>query len=80
MLEAVDTGGFACQRDKDPNFHHDFAIAGLLNQRGYFMYFRPHRESSTAEGAVDFFSVAHLSSHGKARLDELRAANAQGEE
>jgi hypothetical protein len=79
VLEAIDGGGFASQKGKDANFHQNYSVARLLNQRGYLMDFRPHRESSTAEGAVDFFSVAHLSSHGKARLEELQAANGQGE-
>jgi hypothetical protein len=79
MLEAIDGDGFASQRDKSANFHQSYSLALLLNQRGYLMDFHPHRESSTAEGAVDFFHVAHLSSRGKERLKELQAANGQGE-
>lgn len=80
LLEAIGDRAVVYQRGKSESFEHDFAIAGLLNQRGYFMDFKVHRESQTAKREVDLFSIHHLSATGKARLAELQKADAQGEE
>ncbi|MFC4820940.1 hypothetical protein [Dokdonella ginsengisoli] len=79
LLKALEINAIAYQKGGSENFDHDFAIASLLNKRGYFMVFNVHTESQTSERAVDFFSVNRLSARGRARLAELEDSDEQGE-
>ena len=79
ILKALEKNAIAYQRGESENFDHDFAIASLLNKRGYFMIFNIHTESQTAKHEVDLFSINRLSARGRARLAELEDSDEQGE-